>query len=415
MKAQGGLMLFIASALAAASAFFCSWALEVGPFSAIPIYFVCALMALVPLGLHSLQTMRMAKARKIELIMVAFWLWAALSFFWSHDQTQSLYHLNSYVGCFLAFVLISRISADLKWWRLIGWAIIAGCAVASAIVVSKGAEFVSGGIGDERATIGQLNANYVAYSIATSIPVVLALMSSRRWPLLLRLLLIAYIGLAGAAVAFSGSRGALLAISASLLSFFAIRARRSLLTSALALSCVVLGVVILYDYLPGPVQFRLDMFWDALTVSSGAVDLTGREDIWPYAIEAFVSNPMLGVGVGAFPTANPLHVYAHNIPLVMLAEIGVVGFLFYFAIIAIIFHRLFLRGGATGFRGAGFALFLTWVAIALTGVWEAAAFGWLVFGWMFAGSEHARMQRAYRGVGRSSVLPQLVGANDTRR
>lgn len=146
----------------------------------------------------------------------------------------------------------------------------------------------------------------------------------------------------------SYSRGALLALAVAGIVF--LRAR----TLVLAIPLVLLAAVTLA---PDTLHERFE------TATSSGSELASRDDIWDTAVAIWEVDPIVGHGLGSFPSAyaesrapgkdflpNTLFLpppHAHNVYLHLLAEQGLVGLLVFLAVVAAALgHAVRLRRSA---------------------------------------------------------------------
>lgn len=335
-----------------------------------------------------LKKWRVTKITNVEIGLALLWLWCVLSFFWSlNTNLSSLQIYNTSLTAFLLFAATLRLSTTPTYWKLIGIFYVLGCVVAGVTVMTNAASFFAGGEGDDRATVGELNANYIAYAIATSVPMSLTLLSCRPQRLV-KLAVVLYIPFAISAILLTGSRGALVASGAAALLYFLLSVRRQLLLSVASIALACAGLYFFYDYLPDPVRDRFEGFFAIFSKSGEAVDLTGREYVWPLAQQLFAENLFSGIGYGAFPALNGEGISAHNVFLTMAAETGLPGLLLFSFTVTAIFWRVIFKSPNPEVRKGGLLLLVTWLPIAMTGVWEASAVAWMTFGWYFGASKH---------------------------
>lgn len=389
----------------AAAAFSASWGLStlvggVGLFRAL------AFATLAILVYNAFVRGSVFKIQNAELGILFLWFWCLLTFFWSRDSALSgLQVFNTSLTAFLIFAATLRLSIIPGYWRLIGAFYILGCVVASAIVLTNSTAFAIAGQGDERATVGELNANYIAYAIATSVPMALTLLSQHQERWFIKLLAILYIPLAMSAILLSGSRGALIAAAAALLLYAILFLRGHFIRSAALIVLAYFCLYFFYDYLPGPVQDRFDAFTAVFSSDTGqTVDLTGREYVWPLAQQLFYENMLTGIGFGAFPSMNSEGISVHNVLLTMAAETGIPGLFLFCATILVIFGRIIFKSPSPEIRKGGVMLLVTWLPIAMTGVWEASAVAWMAFGWYYGASKHLYTALDHPATGRRSRL-----------
>lgn len=365
--------------------FISSWAIDTlfGGISAFRIFLAATLLLFIWNGLLK---DRVGKPNPGEIGLVLFAIWAMLSYFWSlkPELTAAIIEYV-YVAAVAMFIVTKRISANVKFWRFLGYAYILGCVVASILVINNAATFAAQG---ERVGVGELNPNYIAYSLVTSIPVSLALLTTKRHRLWFKSALVGGMAMTMFATMITGSRGALLAALLCILSFFVVRATRNFLKSMLWIALSGIGLTVFWEYLPGEIRERLDVFAMIFSGDASSVDLSGRADIWPLAMQYFEDNLLAGIGAGAFKGVNPFGIEGHNVFPTVATETGIIGLLIYALTIFYIFFELIFQSKTREIRNAGIAMLAVWVPIAMTGVWEGSVVAWLVFGWLLAASQH---------------------------
>ncbi|MDP9929197.1 O-antigen ligase family protein [Variovorax paradoxus] len=377
-----------AALMMAATAFSASWGVTI-LIEGISLFRTLAFATLAILIYDALRKRRMAKLESVEISIALLWIWCLLSLLWSLDSALSSAQIfGTSLLAFLVFIATLRLSLSPKYWKSVGLFYVLGCVVASLIVLTSAVSFATGGQGDDRATVGELNANYIAYAIATSIAMALTLHNyqPQRW--FVKLATVLYVPLAMSAILLTGSRGAMMAGGASVLLYFLLSIKRQFISSVASIALAFAGIYFLFDYLPDSVRDRMEFFTEAIFQSSDAVDLSGREYVWPLATQLFFENMFSGIGFGAFRAANGDGISVHNAILTMAAETGLPGvILFSFTVLAV-FWRTIFKSANPEVRKGGFLLLVTWVPIAMTGVWEASAVAWMAFGWYFGASKH---------------------------
>jgi len=115
-------------------------------------------------------------------------------------------------------------------------------------------------------------------------------------------------------------------------------------------------------------------------LSADEESAAGRVDAWYTALQLFISRPFTGVGMGLFTEHNTLT--AHNSWLLVLAEIGFVGYVAWFSLVAFSLQQMYVvghyvapvaassgadsRGGGAGDRGEQpLALVMFYVSVGL--------------------------------------------------
>jgi|GEM_PF-3516064 len=377
-----------AALMMTATAFSASWGVTT-LIGGISLFRALAFATLTILIFDALRKRQMAKLESVEIGIALLWIWCLLSLLWSLDSALSSAQIfGTSLLAFLIFVATLRLSVFPKYWKSIGLFYVLGCVVASLIVVTSAVSFAAGGEGDDRATVGELNANYIAYAIATSIAMALTLHNyqSKRWYVNLAALL--YVPLAISAILLTGSRGAMMAGGAAVLLYFLLSIKRQFVLSVASIALACAGIYFLFDYLPDSVRDRMAFFSEAISQSGDTVDLSGREYIWPLATQLFFENIFSGIGFGAFRAANGDGIAVHNVILTMAAETGLPGLILFSFTVLAVFWRVIFKSPNPEVRKGGLLLLVTWVPIAMTGVWEASAVAWMAFGWYFGASKH---------------------------
>jgi O-antigen ligase len=388
MKNLDTLITRSAALTMAATAFSASWGMST-LIEGVSLFRTLAFSTLAMLIYNAVRKRKIAKPANVEISIALLWIWCLLSLLWSLDSELSTVQIfSTSLLAFLIFIATLRLSLSPKYWKLVGVFYVLGCVVASLTVVTSAVSFAAGGDGDDRATVGELNANYIAYAIATSIPMALTLLNyqPQRW--LVKLATVLYVPVAMSAILLTGSRGALMAGGASVLLYFLLSMRRQFVASIFLIALAGAGIYFFFDYLPASVSDRMTFFSDALTQSGDTVDLSGREYIWPLAIQLFFENIFSGIGFGAFRAVNGDGISVHNAILTMAAETGLPGLILFGFTVAAVFWRVIFRSPNPEVRKGGLMLLVTWLPIAMTGVWEASAIAWLAFGWYFGASKH---------------------------
>lgn len=340
-------------------------------------YAVFALFSYLVIALVSKSFKRVKLS---ELLLLFFVWWVLASLFWKQTDTTIMGVFFDYFGMASCFYLGRRSIRSKEDMNFLFVSYLLGASFSSILVIINWKFGIS--LDDSgRFTAGDLNANYVAYTIATGMAVILMLMKNRVGldSNFLKAMYIFLIVVMIFAIGLTGSRGALTS-SLIVLFFIFINGLRSRLLLTLSIAMMLVTVsVFLFDYLPDFIQARL-LSSDG---DSGDV-LTGRGDIWSYALELMFKSPLLGLGIGSFEYIVGYH--THNVFLSVIVETGIVGLLLYFSVILItVFEKQHSKVGVRYFlRWEGIIFFLSWIPIAMTGVWVISPASWFVFGFVSA-------------------------------
>lgn len=126
------------------------------------------------------------------------------------------------------------------------------------------------------------------------------------------------------------------------------------LGGALAVTVLVVTAMFLVDkpLVAGDIDlqfaFRLSQGWDLLADITGLFESSDasfgdrfqpseeRADVWPEYVQMFQDHPIMGVGLGVGWLTNSILQEPHNLVLELLAETGLVGFLTFVGVLAVI-------------------------------------------------------------------------------
>jgi O-antigen ligase len=273
----------------------------------------------------------------------------------------------------------------------VGICYLLGCFVSCVIIITT---WQSGSSFDqERLSVGGINANYIAYSLATGVPVLTSILMgirNRSWFYLLVALFILLVF--GMTISLTGCRSALYAYILGLCCFAIVVFRSRPGMGILVLAVFIVSAPFFFDKISTTLQTRLVTVSDSSDGAAGNNDLSGRLIVWPVALRLFSENPFAGVGVGAFPALNPLGIRAHNVFLSVAVELGVVGLFLYLLSLSLVFWRAFRLESFWGGKWPALSLLLVWLVIALAGVWEVSPAAWFAFAWLAS----IPVRRSYR-------------------
>ena len=254
-------------------------------------------------------------------------VWIGLSAIWSLDQSASLLAFAQNAELVALIFLISITPADefdvsaLVWATVIGG--LASAAFGSYLFMTNPSLVQDGNrlyisVGNQG-----IDPNHYANALIPAIAILLMSTLAARNLILKTVFALATLAVA-TGVLLSLSRETLLALMAVLV-YFAFRSRHRIQAWAL-LGTLTAGVLVMPNVIGRFMQAAAD---------GGA----GRTDVWAVGFEALRNNWFLGAGAGAFSSAYDLaflHVFqphfegwsraAHNTPLQLAVELGIVGF-----------------------------------------------------------------------------------------
>jgi O-antigen ligase len=263
------------------------------------------------------------------LALAAFVAWGALSILWAKHghvlvSITTLVQLLAFV--WLGYQLV-RSKRDLRA-MFVGYLL--GCHV---LVVLTWRNYLNDVfIHWERFAADGFDPNDMAIYLALGIPMAAYLALSGSPGKHARLLWLLYLPLAASGVVLAGSRTGTLATGMVTGAVVLWLTRRSATASALTLMLLLAGVMVGVQSVPSESFARIFSVGREFGGSIG-----GRAEIWGAGVKLFANNPVRGVGVGGFGDASNLYVHdvAHNTPLSIAVELGLVGLVLFFGAFAL--------------------------------------------------------------------------------
>jgi O-antigen ligase len=253
-----------------------------------------------------------------------------------------------------------------------------------------------------RYTMSGFNENDLGLMLALSLPMSFYLLASQKGALL-KLLYWLQIIASITAILLTGSRGSLLAAAVSLVMLPGMVYRLPRWQRVVSM-VVCVAVLACAMYLVPATSWRRLLNIEQ-EISEGT--LTHRTLIWKAGLDAFRDHAFLGVGAGAYaPTvlkAVGVPYVAHNTFLSVLVELGVVGALLLFALLAGLFHcarRMRKRESSLWI-----AVLLSWAVGVSSLTWEYRKPTWLLFGILAA---HVYAYRAQKPLASHGNGPRSV-------
>jgi len=345
---------------------------------------------------------RLRKLTLYHIMVVLFVIWNALSLFWSADPNRSIAHLRTWVQTLiLVFILWDLYTS--KEAILAGLqAYILGAYVAVGTAIQN---YLSGNAyytNYQRFSPGDTNPDGFGFILALGIPLAWYLAGSKttnRWGPLLKFLNYAYIPAAFLGLALSGTRTALIASLVGM-AFGLISMTRLRIWARIAIFVLLTVVIlILWPYVQTLESFqRLGTTGTELTEG----DLNNRTNNWSEGLNSFVEHPLLGVGSNMYRSVNSLGKVGHNSFISVLVELGLVGFLLFGIILAIVVTQAWshpLRWD----KSFWLTVFAVWTIGSSTLTWEHRKTTWLFLSFIVASAILAR--RRERKVYKARRLP----------
>ena len=274
----------------------------------------------------------------VALLIVAFLAWATITSAWALSPGAAFASVSRYALNAVLFLIAAGV---LRTRRDLGW-VVAAFVAGAAISVAYGIAVppAAGATDVQRASGTVGDPNEFAAVLVAALPLAIALAAGRDWSPALRALGAAAAGLSVAGILLSVSRGGLVALIAMAVAGLCLAGR----WRAKLLLIVPLVFLASVGYLlatPAALQ--------RVTSSNGG---TGRTDLWLVGWRMVEARPVLGVGAGNFQQASIHYLLrpgllnrsdliastdkvAHNTYLTVLAELGLIGALMFFALIVL--------------------------------------------------------------------------------
>ncbi len=348
------------------------------------------LMGIVVAGCWAFTILSEGRFRRPHIfhaIVLFFFLWNALSYLWSIDQSRTISRLNTYGQIFLLMLIVwevyqkpSDLIAGLQAYVL-------GSYVCIASIINNYRHGIIAVRWQVRYSATGVNAVDLSILLLLGIPLAwhLFLLMDSKKQLLLKIFDFTYIPLAIFSIFLTGSRTSLFAIIPALV-FILVPKGFKIGRYLLIFIFLIVSLLVIRSLLPQAIIDRLSTAFSSI----GSEDLGGRFALWKGAISIFMQNPFVGSGAGTLPTV--IGSWAHQTFLSILAETGLVGFLLFLSILFIVFNqasRLLEK-----YSGLWFSVFYTWLIGVLSLSWETKKVTWLFLSFIVI--EAISLQEHYR-------------------
>lgn len=321
---------------------------------------------------------RFREPRLTHFLALLFVVWNGLSMLWSVDGSATQGRVITYAQLLgLMFVIWDTVDSMPRVHATLVTYLAGSYVTVSALLVG----YVVRGAASERygrVTLGSFHPNDVGMILAVSVPVAAYLMwvppaRLHHWRRLWAAGCVIYVPLAAFAVLVTGSRAALVSMIPGLGYLFYLLTRRHKGIGIGTLVGLVVVSVLAIPFVPARVLLRLEGTDAALR----AGNLNERETIWSEAIRLIRESPILGSGGGAFRAAAVgANKAPHDLALGLLAEVGVIGFGLFAAML--VTALMSLRRVEPLLRGMWIAVFTAWLGAALLHNWEARKQTWML-------------------------------------
>ncbi|HSE08341.1 MAG TPA: O-antigen ligase family protein [Nocardioidaceae bacterium] len=322
-----------------------------------------------------LMSGKVRQPRAAHVFAILFVLWNACSMAWTVDGPATQTRVLTYMQLLGFMLVVWDTVTTAARARQVLLAYVIGCYLTVTFLLISSAQPTGGTQMYGRATLDGFHPNDLAAILAFGAPIAVYLIfapGTDRWHLARLIGGCLYIPLAGFAVLLTGSRSGLAALLPAIVFLVYQIARRHPGMAIGSLGALVALAALAFPLAPPRVRLRLEGTAENLQ----AGNLNSRETVWAEAFRLIQDHPVLGVGAGAFrEAAVGANKVGHNFALSLLAEVGVVGFGLFMAML--IAALLPIRHLSPLLRGMWVALFTAWLFSAVLHNWEYRKQTWL--------------------------------------
>lgn len=317
--------------------------------------------------------------------LLGFLLWSSCTLAWADFPDDARQKILSYWQLFAVTVMIPQYAWNPRIRARLMDAYLLGCwlgIIGTIFHVFLGMEYSTAHQLEGRYSFGT-DPNYLALALVIGIPFALFRFAQARavW---YKAILLMYLPAVVVGVALTGSRGGLLAIAAVVIVYGLLTAGkvRVLLGAGVFLCLLALWLF------PQIIPERFTSIPEEMRYGT----LSGRTDLWDTGIAAVEEHPLEGLGAGA--ATGKLQIAAHNTPLELMMEGGVVGIAFFYGAVL-----LGMRSAWKNDRREGHAMivgFAAWAVGSLALSWEVNTITWFLFALLFSAGTPQAVRRESR-------------------
>lgn len=323
-----------------------------------------------------IATGKVRQLHPFHMFAGVFVTWVALSLAWSINTEATIGRLETYIQLFVLSILVwdSLSTKDAIQFGL--QAYVFGAYVSAISTIRT---FFTGAAVADFGRFAPINFDANDIGLIMSLGLIIAWQLALSWQqnsFILSVINYAYIPAGIFAIFLTGSRTA--AVSILLFLVF-------VLLTQFKLNIWVRITVFLFLFYAtlSAISFVPEASFDRIAETRDSIvdrDLNGRVAIWKAGFKIIEDNPILGIGAGAFQSANTFNKVAHNIFISVTAELGLVGLIPYLGMIFSAF--ISIRKLKPRDRVFWSIIFFTWLLGALTLSWEYRKITWLMLSLM---------------------------------
>lgn len=286
---------------------------------------------------------KLRRLRPFHLVLFLFVLWNVASLFWTVNINASLNRIETYVQLILlSMIVLDLIDTKSKLQALLQVYIFGACISVWSILSNYFSGNVDGAHAERYTSFG-FNANEIAMLLVPCIPIawylIISISEKEQINNADRVLLIinyVFIPFAFFAILLTASRTAFIALIPGWWFILGSLTKFSSLSRIFIAIAITLSIIFLQPLVPQASIDRLSTTEEELTEG----DLSGRKAIWEQGTDAFLENPILGVGSGGFRYAIEKGRASHNSYLSVLVDGGLTGFLLFGLVVGAACYQL---------------------------------------------------------------------------
>ena len=310
-----------------------------------------------------------------HILVYCFIIWSILSIFWSTADAETMKRILtiSQLGI-MAWILWDLYQTPNAMRPALQVYILGGfVAIGSTIYVYLNGQEISIYSGGRYAG-ANLNAVDLALILILGIPLAWHLAVTGGYGKAVwiqRLVNLAYIPMALFAIILTGTRTAIFAMIPAAVYIVVTTSHLKPLFRVLILAAVIVSLFTLLPIIPQASIDRLSTAGNSIAEG----DLGGRVRLWNASLAIFEGHPLLGIGAGSLRAPVWLGALAHNTFLSVLAELGLIGFTLFAAILTVVVYQAFRQ--PRSYRGLWLTVLAVWVIGVFTLSWEFRKPTWL--------------------------------------
>jgi len=290
-----------------------------------------------------IATGKLRKLRPFHLVLFLFLLWNIVSIYWTVNISASLNRIETYAQLILLSILVLDLIDSKSKLQALLQVYVFGAFISVWSILSN--YFSNNVVGNhaERFTSFGFNANEVAMLLVPCIPIawylIISISEKDRTNNVNKILLIVnylFIPFAFFAILLTASRTAFIALIPGWWFILGSLTKFSPFSRLVVAIAITISIIFLQPLVPQSSIDRISTTNDEITVG----DLNGRKAIWEQGTDAFLENPIIGVGSGGFRYAIEKRRASHNSYLSILVDSGLVGFLLFGLVVSVACYQL---------------------------------------------------------------------------